>query len=229
MSDRAAPLAERPPWQKKLLSFAIWLAVTIACVLAGRWGYRKWRTSQLAPRLTVITDTPDDAALGELVGLRCSGADEALSAYAADSVLRCYSPAKRFFLWTAPPKSDGVQLLMYYRVLPGSEGAILPWTTVWKGNGVRYHSAEVTGLALEGEKVTVSFKLSKDLSSATGLAAGAQYNAGFTLEEFAKLMDNCELDVKKEGLSHPDLGWPANLLKRAGALTPEVLGKLQKK
>jgi hypothetical protein len=228
MAERIAVLEERPFW-KRALGFVIWAAVIIACVIGGRWGYRQWRASQLIPRLAAIQDVPDDAVLGGLVNLRCAAADEALSLYAADSVLRCYSPRRRFFLWTVPPKVDGTQLLMYYRVAPGSEEAILPWSTSWRGNGVSYRSVGITGLALEGEKLSVRFRLSKELSATTGLAVDAKYSSEFTLDEFAKLMDNCELDVRKEGLSHPDLGWPANLLKRAGALTPAAHDKLRGK
>ncbi len=221
---------DRPAW-KRAGSLLLWALVIVLCVVAGRLGYRYWRVSQLAPRLASIKDKPDDAALGGLVNLRCAAADSKLADYALESPLRCYSTKRRFFLWTAPPKVDGTQLLMYYRVAPGTEGALLSWNAVWKGNGVSYRSAQITGAEFlsGGEKLSVEFKLSQDLCAATGLAVDKRHTAEFTIDEFVKLIEDTELDVPKSGLSHPDLGWPVNLLKRAGVLTPEVHDKLRGK
>jgi len=226
----AALCASRPAW-KRAVSFLLWVLAVILCAAGARLAYRYWRVSQLAPRLAGIRGKPDDAALGGLVNLRCGAADARLLDYALESPLRCYSPRRRFFLWTAPPGADGTQLLMYYRVVPGSEGALLPWNRVWRGNGVSYRSVRITGLEFRtgGEKLGVEFKLSKALSATTGLPAEKRFTAEFPLDEFVKLVQNAELDVPKAGLSHPDLGWPANLLERAGELTPEVLDKLRGK
>jgi hypothetical protein len=227
-SDMAAPLpGERPLW-RKVVSFLVTAAIIVLCAWVGRVIFREWKAGKLGSRLGAAAGKPDDEAVGGLINLRCSSADEALTTYADGSELRCYLPSRHIFLWSAAPKADGTQLLMYYRPAPGSEDSILPWSSSWKGNGVSYRTVALTRLEAAGEKLTVEFKLGDTLPAVTGIGAQAVHRAEFTVDEFLKLVDSCELDVPKGGLSHPDLGWPANLLKRAGALTPAVHEKLRK-
>jgi hypothetical protein len=230
MSDRVAMLPGERPWWRRLLGHVITVAIVVALVLVGRWGYREWKVSGLAPRLQKApAEKPDDEAVGTLLTLRCASAREALWNHADGSALRCYLPEKHLYMWVTPRKTDGTQLLMYYRLPPGSADAILPWNVVWKGNGVSYRNVELTKLSLAGEKLTAEFKLADTLPAILGLSADEVHRAEFKPEEFVKLVDTCELDVRKAPLTHPDLGWPANLLKRAGALTPKVYDKLRKK
>jgi hypothetical protein len=195
-------------------------------------GYRHWKMGRLAPRLQQAVGKPDDVVLGELVNLHCAAADRKLSEYAAGSPLRCYSASLRFFLWTAPPGQDGVQQLVVYRMAPRGEGVLLPWQRVWKASGISYCNAQVTGAEIvtragDGQ-LRLEFKLCGELAEVTGLPAEARYTAVFACGEFAKLVEKAELDVPKSGLSHPDLAWPASLLKHADALTPEVHDRLRK-
>jgi len=119
--------------------------------------------------------------------------------------------------------------LMHYRLAPGSEDALLPWSVSWKGSGISYGSVELTRLEAAGGKLAVAFRLSASLSRTTGLPEGKSYAASFTPDEFLKLMDEGELEVKKASLYDADLGWPASLLARAGAFSDAVREKLKKK
>lgn len=219
--------AQRPLW-KRGLSFAISIAVILLCVWLGRTLHREYQAGQLAPQLEAATGKPTDA-IGDLISLRCDSADEALAKYAAGSPRRCYFAKRRIFLWAGPRAEDGTQLLMYYRLAPGSEDALLGWNVRWQGKGIGYDSAELIRLGAADGKLTVEFRLSPSFAGTAGLAGGKSHTASFTPDEFVQLMDDGELKIKKASLRKAAYGWPVNLLERAGAFTDEVRGKLKKK